>query len=630
LEEAQRASSNESISEASSTSAFEDEDAPHKASKKRKHTGELVSNPISERNKHLPDLMDAIFSVMDLMIQSTQYISETSKNRSISAFSAEYMKTVIRTAAKDAAIILGSWLSLCETGLRDHGFDKEDIQNWISPFVDIWNTHIADDNSLMQFSLYCTQPVLSLLRAVKDGKYLKIGWAPQLEQLLSRNIMNPAKAARWEDTESELLSTLTKISVLQDTANAPRLFEIAIRSIQPHGSRRRRASDDTWLQTVFKTLKDAMPPQNAAGNGKDIGSMLQCAIDYKVGLDLSELRIITSEIALLEGLKDWGLLATIIKLDSNVFLIPNDEQDLLKDLLGRITKASIDPSWPELSVQVVPDILVPLMIEFAKARDLSGFLRHWFAQLVEFDRLRNEAMLFSLDTFGAWEDEALQAQLSNLLEASLTVQQITQILDWLSVQVTEYPDAVCVLLEAIAGSIHQEEVVDALGLRLYRIMFESGVADQLDRRYTWRSWRILSRSLNWIMAPQIEELSQLWEQGAKPFNSLSSGVSSSFLLEMYSGNTVGLDSLEIIRFVCSAWEAAGKETRMENLARPYVLNILRRLAQDIRCFPQDLQGDTELGSEVCGAVQNTLYRGIGWMIWSFTKCVFLDYPKTIE
>jgi nucleolar pre-ribosomal-associated protein 2 len=99
---------------------------------------------------------------------------------------------------------------------------------------------------------------------------------------------------------------------------------------------------------------------------------------------------------------------------------------------------------------------------------------------------------------------------------------------------------------------------------------------------------------------------------------------------MYSGNMVGLDALEMIRFVSSAWEAAGKNSSMEDLARPFLLNILRRLAQDIRYFPQDLNGDNELGNEICGSNENTLYRGIGWMIWSFARCVFVEYPKTLE
>jgi nucleolar pre-ribosomal-associated protein 2 len=606
-----------------SDSDSKEKERHQKASKKRKHTGELVGDP-SSQGSNLPNLISAIFSVVDLMIQSTKLISNNSEEGRSSALSAEYMKTVLSTAAKEAATILGSWVSLCQNALKNQDMDKKDLQNWLTPFIEMWNTHEVEDTSSIQFSLHCTQPILSLLRNVMESRYANFDWIPQLEQLISRNIMNPAKAAKWENPNSDLLSTLTRITILQDTANAPRLFEVAIRSIQPHGSRRRRLNDETWLQFVFKTLKDAMPPQSAESNGKDVGAMLQCAIDHKLSLDISDLRTITSKYALPEDREDWKLLSTIITLDANVFLIPNDEQDLLKELLDRITKVSIDNSWVQLCDQVVSGVLVPLMGEFAKARDLSGFLRHWLAQLVEFDRLRKEALRFSID-FGAWEDDALQLQLSKLLEPSLTVQQIIHILDWLSTEVTEHPDAVCVILEAIAGSIHHEEVVDAVGLRLYHVMFDGDEFEELEGRYRWRSWRILSRSLGWLMATDVNELTRLWGLRAKPFRSLSSKDTSNII-----GNTSKLEVLEVTRLVCAAWNSAGKDSLTKRFRKPYALNVLQQLAQDIKYLPGELKRGEDLGSEACGSVTKTLEPGLGWTIWSSSKIVFVEYPKILE
>jgi nucleolar pre-ribosomal-associated protein 2 len=599
------------------------EEKLQKSTKKRKHTGELVGHS-SNQIGNLSDLIEAIFSAVDFMIQSTKAIAINFEEGRSSAFSAEYMKTVVKTGAKEAATILGSWVSLCQMALENQYLDKKNLQRWLTPFIEIWNSHTTEDTSLMQFSLHCTQPILSLLGGVKDSRFSRIDWEPQLEQLISRSIMNPAKAAIWENSDSDLLTTLTRISILQDTANAPLLFEVAIRSIQPHGSRRRRPNDDTWLQFVFKTLKDAMPPQRAESNGKDVGAMLQCAIDHKLSLDLADLRTITAELALPQGREDWGLLATITKLDANVFLIPNDDQDLLKELLDRITKTSVDDSWTEFCDHVVSDVLVPLMGEFAKARDLSGFIRHWFAQLIEFDKLRKEAMCFSMD-FGAWEDDALQVQLRKLLEPSLTVQQITQILDWLSTEVAEHPDAVCVILEAISGSIHQEEVIDAIGLRLYHVMFDSGASDKLEGRYRWRCWRILSRSLEWLVASDVEDLSRLWERKSKPFHNLSSKSTSNII-----GNPSKLEALVVTRFVCAAWNFARKNSPMEALCKPFALNVIRQLAQDMRFLPAELKGNEDLGSEPCGSVVKTSEPGIGWIAWSSAKFVFAEYPKILE
>ena len=611
-----------------SSSGPEDGETPQKKAKKRKHTGEIVGNPIRQ-GFNVPELVEVVFSVMDIITQPTKVTTTTSDEPTSTAFSAEYMKTVIKAAAKEAANILGCWVTLCQITLESRDINTTHLQSWLTPFIEIWNTRTADDNSLMQFSFHCTQPILSLFRVVQitDVDIVKVDWAPQLEQLLSRNIINPAKVEKWENSDSDLLARLTKVSVLHDTANAPQLFEVAIRSIQPHGSRRRRPNDDTWLQTVFKTLKDAMPRKLATSNGRDVGAMLQCAIDHKLSLDLADLKAITSEHGLPDGREDWGLLATIIKLDANVFLIQTDGKDLLKDLLDRITKTSVNESWSQLSDQVVSKVLVPLMGEFAKARDLVGFVRHWLAQLVESDKLRTEFRRFSMD-FGAWDNEALQVELSRLLEPSLTLQQINQILDLLSTEVTEHPDAVSILLEAIAASVNREEVVDAVGLRLYHIMFDNSLSDKLDSRRTkWRSWRILSRSLEWVITPSVDELAQMWSKvpKVKPFKSLSSKATSSVI-----GDTSPLEKLEITRFICAAWTSAEKDSLMESTCKPFALNVLQQLAHDIRPLVGELKGGEGLGNDVCDLALLTLEPGLGWTTWSAAKVVFTKYPKILE
>jgi hypothetical protein len=47
-------------------------------------------------------------------------------------------------------------------------------------------------------------------------------------------------------------------------------------------------------------------------------------------------------------------------------------------------------------------------------------------------------------------------------------------------------------------------------------------------------------------------------------------------------------------------------------------------------LPIDLRGDQELGEEICGSTLNTLFRGIGWMLWSCVHCVFVENAKVLE
>ncbi|TVY34122.1 Nucleolar pre-ribosomal-associated protein [Lachnellula occidentalis] len=630
LEEALKAADESNIANdraiSESSPAIEGESS--RPSKKRKRSPELIAK--SGGTAEFLDLMDAIYTTLYFITRSTKSTAAISEKGRDASFSAEYMRTAVKSPAQESATILGLWFSLSDVVL---GARKESVESsWLSPFIEIWNARAADESELSFFSRHCLESLVLLLRATGKGISGNDDWTAQLEQLVARNVMIPAKAAKRDDPESSLLPNLARIPVVKNTANAPVLFDIAIRSIVSHGTQRRRPQDDAWLQHVFTTLQDALVNRRE-DNSEALCAMLQSARKYKVGIELSTLRNITSRFALPKGRNDWKLVQNLIALDANVFLIPDSEANLLDELFSRITKACIQSDWAEVADRVVLDVLVPLMNEFAKARDLPGFIRHWYAQLVEFEKLRIEAMLFSMELFSAWEDEALQTELSKLLEPSLTIQQINQVLDWLSTQLAENPNAVCVILQAISRSISREETVDSVNTRLYHIMFDDEASEKLDGRYKWRSWSILSETLSWVMEPGLEDLSVLWGPGStkrtKRFGPLGNKVLSAGLLEVYSGTTVNLESLEILRCTCASWSAAKIGSNLAGLSRDLVIDLLERLARELKTFPRDLAVDFGMGRSICAGRQNTLYRDISWMMWALVRCIFVEYPKVL-
>ncbi|KAL2068761.1 hypothetical protein VTL71DRAFT_15099 [Oculimacula yallundae] len=617
LEEAQKSTSNDVQTRLNPESGATEQESV-KASKKRRRSGELVTKSNASESMALSTLLDAIFSALNCVVQNTKATSSNLDGEPSSAFSAEYMKTAIRTPAEEAATVLGLWLSLCHTALPQ-ARGVVSVEFWLAPFVEVWDSHITVDNSHLPFSLHVTESLLSLLRSSKEA-YFPASWIERLDILVARNIVLPMKA------DQSLLEPLTRPSVLQNTGNAPLLFDIAIRAAHPTGSARRRKSpDEKFLQSMFGSLKVSISSVKG-DHGNQIRAMLQLAIDQKLDLDLDVLREITSESAM----ADWNTLATIIELDANVFLLGEDTV-LLDQLLEAITKASLSQSWSGTQDKVVSTVLVPLMRAFAKARDLSGFIRHWFSQLVLYEKLREDV---NVTLFGAWEDEALQIELQKLMEPSLNISQIVKILDWLSEEVTEHPDAVCVILEAVAGSVSgEEQVVDAINSRLYEIMFENDTTVNLHSRYRWRSWRILSHSLSWLEVGDLNKLGELWEDQAKPFNTLSSLSKSESILKIKPKEKRGLESLEIFRFACSAWTSATKQRKsvssVQSRAKPALLSLLQGLAKDVSQLFVDLQDNKELGDEVCGSKQNNLSRGKGWMIWALVRCLFIEHPDVL-
>jgi nucleolar pre-ribosomal-associated protein 2 len=69
---------------------------------------------------------------------------------------------------------------------------------------------------------------------------------------------------------------------------------------------------------------------------------------------------------------------------------------------------------------------------------------------------------------------------------------------------------------------------------------------------------------------------------------------------------------------------------MEASCKPFALNVLRQLAQEMKWRTGELKGGEDLGSEVCGSTHNALEPGLGWTTWSLAKSVFVDYPKILE
>jgi nucleolar pre-ribosomal-associated protein 2 len=612
LEDAHKAAGQSNTGEGSTI-----EKKSSKFSKKRKRSPEL---DLPSETVGLIELLDAIYTAVEILVQSTKSITAISEEGRSAAFSAEYMKTAIKAPAQESATILGLWFSLSAEVLKSRNATLVP-----SPFIEIWDARAADDSELIQFSRHALVSLMSLLRFTKKERLRNDEWTAQLEQLVARNVMIPAKTEKSQNAESVLLPTLARIPVITNTANAPIFFDIAIRSIVTHGTQRRRAEDEAWLQHVFSTMQDALLPQRPEENSEALCAMLQSAKKYKVDIELSTLRTITSKFALTEKRDDWNLVAKIIALDANVFLIPNTERDLLSDLLTRITKAGLQPEWAELADQVVCEVVVPLMNEFAKARDLSGFIHHWHDQLVALEKLMPRNSKDQPSLFNAWEDEALQTELSKLLEPSLTLQQINQILDWLSTA-NIYPRSV--IVDAIAGSISRDETVDAIDTRLVHMISNHKETMHMNPRFTWRTYRILSRTSNWIMAPGLRELSKLWKQGVPPFNVLTHPTST-LLGEKLPDNKAYPHRLETLRCSCALWSAARAGSQLEKLSKASLQQFIPLLEEDLKTFIESLSKNMDVGQSISSTRVNTVRKDDGYTKWTLVRSIFAKYPKVL-
>jgi hypothetical protein len=585
-------------------------------SRKRRRDSETAdeSNVIRESPERDTELVMAVHDVVQCLVRFSKHEALKEDGGNDEAFVAEYVKAVIRTTNDEAAKMLGAWLDICrasETVSR--------TKSWLSPFIEIWLTRVRGANDTVVFATYCLRPSLLLLSRVDQFPE----WKSMLEQLLARNFIVPAKAAYISSMDTDLLKILVGESISIEPLFAPILLDIAIRSLRPYGRTRRLSHQDTiWLQTLFTTLRHEIGKSMSSSKNIAICQMLQSCLDHGVVLESLFLREITTEFALTNPETDWLILALVIRLDSNVFLIPNISEGVLGELLGRITSASIEGRWPDIASLVVDDVLVPLMEGFSKARDLVGFIHYWYEQLVELQTNCQEFPSLA-EHYSAWEDEALQVKMRGIMEVSLTIPQITEVFEWVQEKIDDCPSAAFVVLDAISGAVAHDGTIDALILGFWGLLesYESFLWCK-ERNY-YRLWRIASRCLKWLPASNDSEISEkcvgikekCCESPDKWIVTINPHIDE--LRYWYSWWTAFADSCK-----------PGHKTKVATLLEDAIGNdIVSRLTQ----LKDGLRADlTVLGFERWGDRNTRINKGTGWTACALVNMTLAEYPKVLE
>lgn len=591
-------------------------------SKKRKRDGNtsshgLVNHSAAEGDKVAADWKWTVYEAINCVVQLSKPGSH-SRDTSTS----ECMKSAIRTSSDEAARILGAWLALCGTQKLPSTIEPD---GWlIPPFFEIWDSRVLGPEDDKVFSKHCLNPSLVIISAAGQQPERK----SQLEKRLARNIIVPAKTAYGSSKDADFLVSLVGDAVSRNPGFASILFDIAIRCIQPHGSRPRGADDTAWLQALIGALTEAMNRDLSEESILGLNQILRYCIDHKIALELSFLRLVASQYGLPTGSTNWDLLATIIELDSNAFLILSKPEELLKDVLMRITKESTEAAWPIIVDQVVDKVLTPLMGEFAKARQLTVFIHHWYEQLAEFDKFQRSSHKV-VKHFTAWEDEALRVMLKELLEPSLTSLQIVEIVDWLVKKTKECLGPACLLLDAVAGAISHEDMRTAVHSTLIEKVINVLVYSGPDDRYKARLLHLNTVVLDWSSWQDFDGAS-IADGDSRLFVSLVSEIS-------FPDRDHSLVALEAFRYLCAQW-STGAPRFSDDIQAAFrtgagvetLSNHITSVASHVRKVVEQIAEGRILGEERWGGRIITIKRGMGWLACAYASCILVEYPQVLE
>lgn len=588
---------------------------PSTASRKRKRSGDHNRAPVGPTGTTSPETF--ISAVHEFVGRIVDHSKDVVKGGEDMMVSSGYMKSVIRTTGEEASGILGSWLALCRatTAKTIISLDSNLTRSWLAPFITIWQARAVGSNDMADFSQQCLEPLLALLDVVPGSTS---AWDVQLEQLLAKNVVMPARNSTTE-SEATLFRQIVSKLVSERPKYGPILFAVAIRSLPSQGTRRRRPHDVAWLQLVFSTLKEAMNSSNRKETTRALKSMLQYAITHDLSLDTPVLCSITTQHALDGAEADWGLLATILRVDANVFLIATDSKDLLSELLTALTRSSLQSP---IDVQAsITNVAVLLLEEFSKARNLTGFVQHWFAQLVEAEKLQSTAEYEN--KCSVWQSQALQSQLDILMETNLTTQQIVEILDWLEARAVESPAAFCVLLDAVAGAVSREETIDAIGLRPTQSVYDHRkLLKKMATSYRWYQWRIVRHTIRCSTKSSIDSLWATSGEGLLKVVKIA--------VKGTNEDLATRETLEAFASLCAVLDAIRNEESIEANIRKVLGGFLVKLNAFIQDFMSTLSEGGEEDTEKWGVSVTSARRSVGRYAASYASCLLVHYPATLQ
>ncbi|GME65641.1 Nucleolar 27S pre-rRNA processing Urb2/Npa2 [Neofusicoccum parvum] len=423
-----------------------------KASRKRKRDGTPVEEPeLSDReNQERLVLFEAVAGAT-IEIAAACFDDSESYEKSV----AELLKSVLRTTTAQAAHLLRLWLESVHYLVLKAAFDgRVPVGSLLPHVLQIWNASVASlgsdvSSAAERFSQECLVPAVVLLSdiplevdpsvepsAVETGRDIESRISRTLETLLARHVFIPARTSFFSEAEGWQIDE------------------------------GRRAILDQMLEILFKR-KVALEADVLEKLVRSYSGVFASSGDTKFF--------------------DQQLIARVIAYDATVFLgAPSKagtEGQLPDALFSAITAASTDgfgttsshvsdtcshssggTSETKSSDHLKVSVVVPLMKAYAQARDLTGFVSRWFAQLQQLSKSAR-----SMEK-SVWVEKEVISALRDVLETNLTAKQVFELLNehWRHISTCEKASgsdelseasASLVIVDALAGALQADETI---------------------------------------------------------------------------------------------------------------------------------------------------------------------------
>ncbi|KAM7207347.1 nucleolar pre-ribosomal-associated protein 2 [Naviculisporaceae sp. PSN 640] len=429
---------------------------------------------------------------------------------------AEHVKSLFYSSADDAMKLLVPIIVLC--GLAAENCDQEEEEeestgqeSWMSTFTSLWELHLqGSEDALMvarDLSGFAAN-LLGKLTGIPEKRSLSISptvqqrWAQDLRLFLTRNMISPSRSASVQKESAQLgnqiILTAVEMSSAKFTTSFPILFDLISKTPRTLGGMTSKKDYETWVQSTFDALISDMKRHGAEALPA-VETILEMAAEQDSPLSLPTLREVCKDYALKADGFAWKLLFSIIKLNPDVFLISSEGQELLDRILEKTRNSE---SMSDEDFDKALQFVVLLAERYAKARDLSTFLKTWLRYLgVGETKVKLERL---------WARTELVEAVAGVLQESLNTKQLVDLIEWLSARTSpaESLGRIHILAAISSGVAGDEELIDATNMKIFSTAFQEKFSKKEPSAISVSRWLIAE---NAISRGTLEDADEVWD-----------------------------------------------------------------------------------------------------------------------
>ncbi|RGP67803.1 nucleolar pre-ribosomal-associated 2 [Fusarium longipes] len=443
---------------------------------------------------------DTLFSALKSLLNRLESFATQSSHDKIGA---EHIRSLFCTSAADAAALTSLSLKLCDIALAS-GEEQEGRELWIETTASIWDLHLQGNDDMLEVAAHLFSPSMAILDKLEEisGSHqtvvhepLRTKWISDIEKLMHRNLILPARAAFINRQDLEPITKALNAANNNLDVAAPALYYLASSVTDALSEGRLRKGNIDWTKQIFKIVESSL--RDREDRDRLVQVVLERAAEKSMSIDTEDLRSVCREYALREQSTNWRLTAVIARCDPDIFLQRSEEgARLLETVCERSTSQELTPD----DVESVSNIIKAIGQVFRTGRVFGDFLKLWFQQLCKVEKQKNKIVSPWLQVGQVQQGHD---SFETLIEKEMSVQQLLDVLGWLENEKL-HSRALCLFLDSIAQGIRSETYVDAIGSKLFDLVSQ---VKKSSSALTALKWGVVSKTISWV-TPELR--SEIW------------------------------------------------------------------------------------------------------------------------